>query len=107
MTTYSHKYRQTRQAILKRDDYTCYYCGQEANQVDHIIPIAKGGTHDEQNMVTSCYKCNASKADKPVQQWMEKQSSKRFFDGASSPIDSLVSKSPRDFGVFLPPLKGF
>ncbi len=36
--TYTYKYKQMRQAILKRDDHTCQYCGQPGDQIDHIIP---------------------------------------------------------------------
>ena len=36
----------------------------EANTVDHIIPVAKGGTDDPENLVAACRKCNFSKQDK-------------------------------------------
>ena len=33
------KYRAIRLTVLARDQYTCYYCNQPANTVDHIIPV--------------------------------------------------------------------
>ena len=60
-----------RNYIKQRDNYTCKQCGnstyQEANlllEIDHIIPIAKGGLTEEQNLQTLCWKCNRSKGSK-------------------------------------------
>ncbi len=40
----SRKWRALRQAILKRDNNTCYFCGiPTATTVDHLTPIDKGG----------------------------------------------------------------
>lgn len=48
--------------ILERDAFTCQYCGQHAPdvklEVDHIVPIANGGTNDPSNLLTACYACN-------------------------------------------------
>ena len=41
----------TRTRILKRDARICYICGGEgADQVDHIINVATGGSHDDHNL---------------------------------------------------------
>lgn len=54
--------------VLKRDAFTCQYCGAKAPdavlQVDHINPVADGGTNDILNLVTSCRECNAGKSDR-------------------------------------------
>jgi 5-methylcytosine-specific restriction endonuclease McrA len=102
--TYTYKYKQMRQSILKRDDHTCAYCGQPGNQIDHIIPISKGGEDHETNMVTACATCNASKKNQDAQKFQEKRYAKRFFAGNPTRTHSLVSLSPRDFGVFEAPL---
>lgn len=51
--------------IFKRDDFTCQYCGDHPPKVvlhiDHIIPVVEGGGNDEENLVTSCDKCNLGK----------------------------------------------
>ncbi len=53
--------------VLRRDNFTCRYCGRSAPNVelavDHVIPYAKGGTCTEENLVTACVECNAGKRD--------------------------------------------
>lgn len=60
----------TRFEIFKRDNFTCRYCGKKSPEVilqlDHIIPVAGGGTNDDMNLVTSCFECNSGKSDKPL-----------------------------------------
>jgi len=55
-----------RWTILKRDNFTCQYCGRKAPEVvlnvDHKLPVCKGGTSDESNLITSCFECNHGKA---------------------------------------------
>ncbi|MDV6979627.1 HNH endonuclease [Mycobacterium intracellulare] len=52
--------------ILRRDDHTCRYCGAKAPdvplRVDHVIPVALGGSDDPSNLVTACEPCNTGKA---------------------------------------------
>lgn len=56
-------YYRLRKGIFERDNYTCKYCGQIGGrlEIDHAIPIARGGDSKEENLVTSCYRCNRSK----------------------------------------------
>lgn len=53
--------------VYKRDSFTCQYCGRKAPDVvlniDHIKPVAKGGTNDILNLITSCFDCNNGKRD--------------------------------------------
>ncbi|MBW3590592.1 MAG: HNH endonuclease [Actinobacteria bacterium] len=51
----------SRRAVFARDDYQCQYCGSAAENVDHIKPRSKGGTHTWDNVVASCRSCNARK----------------------------------------------
>lgn len=60
-----------RRFILERDDNTCKKCGNSTRneqnlllEVDHIIPIARGGLTTEDNLQTLCWKCNRSKGSK-------------------------------------------
>lgn len=48
----------------------CFYCGStESIQMDHVIPIKKGGTHGIGNLVPACQKCNYSKGSKLLIEW--------------------------------------
>ena len=55
----------TRFRILCRDKFTCRYCGRKAPEValhvDHIFPKSKGGTSNDDNLITSCFECNLGK----------------------------------------------
>ena len=42
----------------------CLYCGRPAEVLDHVIPIAWGGTNDAENMQPICCKCNSKKGGK-------------------------------------------
>lgn len=56
--------------VLKRDSFTCQYCGKSAPtvvlEIDHILPVCKGGDNEILNLVTSCYDCNRGKSGKPL-----------------------------------------
>jgi 5-methylcytosine-specific restriction endonuclease McrA len=51
----------SRRAVFVRDEFECQYCGSAAENVDHIHPRSKGGTHTWDNVVASCRPCNARK----------------------------------------------
>ena len=60
-----------REEIKKRDNYTCKLCGASTAEqslllleVDHIIPVSKGGLSTPDNLQTLCWKCNRSKSNK-------------------------------------------
>ena len=49
-------------SIYKRDGYRCQHCGRSGRfvdlEIDHIIPIAKGGKSTYDNLQTLCKRCN-------------------------------------------------
>lgn len=65
--------------ILTRDKWKCYLCGvktpkdlrgsylDNAPELDHVIPLSKGGLHVESNLRCACRKCNAEKSDQIYQ----------------------------------------
>lgn len=61
--------RSLRFQILRRDNHSCRYCGGTAPSatltVDHVVPVALGGTDDPTNLVTACQGCNAGKSATP------------------------------------------
>lgn len=58
--------KRVRFEVLRRDGHTCRYCGASAPdvkiQVDHVIPVALGGTDTPENLVAACADCNTGKA---------------------------------------------
>lgn len=56
--------------VFKRDGFRCAYCGAHPPdvllEVDHIIPVAKGGENDADNLVTACQRCNRGKGAEPL-----------------------------------------
>jgi len=62
------------QSRLWHDGVKCYHCavplrlrayardlGSDTPEVDHLVPLALGGTDDDANLVLSCLRCNRSK----------------------------------------------
>lgn len=65
--------KKLREFIKNRDNFTCCNCGNsvyiEPNlllEIDHIIPVAKGGRTVEDNLQTLCWKCNRAKSDRII-----------------------------------------
>jgi 5-methylcytosine-specific restriction endonuclease McrA len=58
--------RFSRKNIYARDDFTCQFCGKHLTSenitLDHILPKSRGGKSTWRNVVTSCIKCNQTKA---------------------------------------------
>jgi HNH endonuclease len=56
-----------RQKVRKRADNRCEYCrlpdemGRYTHHIDHIIPIAHGGTSELDNLAWACFDCNTNK----------------------------------------------
>lgn len=48
----------------------CVYCCESAEEPDHIVPLAAGGSNEIGNIVPACCGCNRSKKDKPLIVWM-------------------------------------
>jgi 5-methylcytosine-specific restriction protein A len=53
-------YQQKRARILARDSGVCWLCGLPgADTIDHVVPRARGGGHDETNLRAAHLRCNA------------------------------------------------
>lgn len=66
-----HEWAEIRLRIFERDNYTCQYCGAHGVRLecDHVVPVARGGIHSDDNLATACFKCNRAKRDKLVSEW--------------------------------------
>jgi hypothetical protein len=57
-------YKKQRERIFERDGNKCVYCGEAGDlHLDHIIPVSKGGTSDDENLQVLCSSCNLKKGN--------------------------------------------
>jgi hypothetical protein len=63
-----------REYIKERDNYTCKHCNNSINnepnlllEIDHKIPLSKGGMTTEDNLQTLCWRCNRTKGSKIIE----------------------------------------
>ena len=51
--------------------HECVFCGSTENlQTDHLIPKSRGGSDSADNLVQTCQKCNTSRNDKGIFEWL-------------------------------------
>jgi 5-methylcytosine-specific restriction endonuclease McrA len=60
--------RFTRRNIFFRDRNRCQYCGRVFAQaelnLDHVVPLSRGGTSSWENVVCACIPCNSRKGNR-------------------------------------------
>lgn len=71
--TFPANWAAIRQMVIERDGPVCRYCGGTPDklQIDHILPVSRGGTDALENLAVACLPCNASKKDRFLEDWME------------------------------------
>ena len=59
-------------SVFRRDGYKCRYCGNNhvPLTIDHIVLWENGGPTIEQNLITSCKKCNNTRGSMPYNDWL-------------------------------------
>jgi 5-methylcytosine-specific restriction endonuclease McrA len=97
----------TKREILRRDDYTCQYCGQKVSYltIDHVVPRRLGGTHSWDNLVAACPACNHRKGGRTVE-----QAQMRLLHPPSAPPTSaryLFARHLHDNQEWLPFIEGW
>ncbi len=65
---YARRVPLNRRAVFMRDTNQCQYCGRSAENIDHVVPKAQGGTHSWENVVASCRRCNTKKGGRTPEQ---------------------------------------
>lgn len=80
--------------VFNRDGFTCVYCGRKSPEitlhVDHVIPVARGGSNHISNLVSACMQCNLGKRTDFIESRIE-----HFLDFVPIPLD-LSTISERD-----------
>jgi len=58
-------------AMKKRHDYRCAYCGDRPKslEMDHVVPVSRGGRHAIANILPACVPCNRSKHNHFLSEW--------------------------------------
>ena len=89
-----------RQTVGDAQDWKCKFCGVDVSgkgksALDHIIPVAQGGTSDKENLQILCRRCNIRKSDKTpdarLDQYMERKVSfDRVIDKANKVLPPIV-----------------
>ena len=79
-------WRSIRSRILRRDQFICQYCNQEATTVDHVIPRRLGGLDSDDNLVSSCRRCNLAKGG-------------RFFVSHRTPPTPISFSNPQNTSI--------
>lgn len=97
--------------VFERDGFICQYCGKKPPEVilhlDHIVPKSKGGSEDEENMITACADCNLGKsnfeigkfpkqATKNIENIKEKYEQLKEFYNLQKRLESLVETEVDD-----------
>lgn len=68
----------SRRDVLRRWEelewWSCAYCDASFTrmvvaEIDHVVPLAKGGPHEWGNLAPACAACNRSKSDTPLGTW--------------------------------------
>ena len=68
-------YLVTSQDIGKLYHQNCIYCGSiKKIEIDHVIPLSRGGNHSIGNLVPACQYCNRSKGSKTIMEWRVRHS---------------------------------
>lgn len=59
-----------RYQVMRRDGHACTYCGARPPDarlvIDHVVPVALGGSDSPDNLTTACNDCNSGKGANPV-----------------------------------------
>lgn len=58
----TRRWRRLRRRILERDGYRCRACGRPGRlEVDHVVPVSRGGGDDPANLQALCRTCHIDK----------------------------------------------
>ena len=89
-----------REFIFSKTNGRCSYCGAKAEEVDHIVPRAKGGTDSTYNLTPACKSCNEKKSNLSLKEF-GKLMGKDFshLKPKRLPKDAAIVQSARNYMV--------
>jgi len=64
--------RQSWEVLVVEWNGRCAYCGIRPERItqDHVVPLARGGSHTIANLRPACQRCNSSKGTKLLAEWI-------------------------------------
>lgn len=78
-------------SVISKCGDCCQYCGADTShgnrQIDHILPLSRGGTHEESNLQVLCAKCNRAKSAMTMEEFVAAQEGVIAAYGPVSVID--------------------
>ena len=86
--------------IFSKTKGRCSYCGEKAEEIDHIIPRAKGGSNSTYNLTPACRSCNEKKSNLLLKEFgklMNKDYS--HLEPKKLPKDAAIVQSARNYMV--------
>ena len=89
-----------RDFIFSKTKGRCSYCGGKAEEIDHIVPRAKGGTNSTYNLTSACRSCNEKKSNLSLKEFgklMNKDYSQ--LEPKKLPKDAAIVQSARNYMV--------
>ncbi|PKO69052.1 MAG: hypothetical protein CVU22_06550 [Betaproteobacteria bacterium HGW-Betaproteobacteria-16] len=94
-----------RQYFLSQGAFRCLYCGSEnPSRWDHLHAVSRGGDTVPGNLVPACQRCDDSKQDKDLAEWVNGKAKHRPPLAALPRIEAEVRRyqshfehEPRDF----------
>jgi 5-methylcytosine-specific restriction endonuclease McrA len=64
----------TRRIVIERAGSRCEYCGDRLAatelEVDHVLPVTRGGRSYLANLAAACRTCNFDKFDQLIEEWL-------------------------------------
>lgn len=92
----------TKHNILKRDNFTCQYCGKKGPSMttDHIIPKKANGGDSWENLVCACTECNNNKGNKTPEEAglkLTRQPKKPHFFFVLNSLDSIPDEKWKQY----------
>lgn len=67
---YGRLWRRVRDRAVAAAGARCAYCSSEGRTGDHVVPRTKGGRTEDRNTVCACSRCNTSKGDRTLTEWV-------------------------------------
>lgn len=89
-----------RSYLFSKHNSKCVYCGNQAEEIEHIIPKSKGGTNSIYNLAISCRKCNELKSNLSLKEFGKLQGQDyAHLESKTTPKQAAIIQSARNYTI--------